>query len=184
MAASTRTMKTLVKSLVALAFAAALTPAVRAADLQYEDLPEAVKTYAETVRATCKDADPDGIPADKMAGITQVTLSDGTPALLIDNEYLCDDHYSGANCTNRGCDTVVMTQSDEADKGWKEILHEHFYAKDFIIIGDKKLKSITARVYAGDPHCGNPPERKFMSSDSCEVEIRYEDRNWTWQKTR
>src|SRR4051794_25767051 len=119
-------MKTLANGLiVAITFAAALAPAVRAAGLQYQDLPDAAKTYAETVRATCKDVDPDGISADTMAGFTPVTLSDGTTALIIDNEYLCDDHYSGANCSNRGCDTVVMAQSDEADKGWKEIFHEH-----------------------------------------------------------
>jgi hypothetical protein len=61
-----------------------------------------------------------------MSGITLIALSDSTPALLIDNEALCSDHYSGANCSNRGCDVVVMI---EADKGWKETFHEHLYEK-------------------------------------------------------
>ena len=157
------------------------TPAASAAGLQYQDLPAAVKTYAENVRNSCKDYNPGGIPADKMSGITLIALSDSTPALLIDNEALCSDHYSGANCSNRGCDVVVMI---EADKGWKEIFHEHLYEKTFNIVKDRKLKSIAASVYAGDPHCGAAPGSKFMSSDSCSVRIRYEHKTWNWQKVR
>jgi hypothetical protein len=87
-------MKTFAKGFVAFACACALAPAVRAAaDLQYQSLPEAAKAYAETVRKSCKEYNPDGVPADKMAGITPIALNDGTPAFLLDNETLCAGHY-------------------------------------------------------------------------------------------
>jgi hypothetical protein len=180
---ATCTSKTFAKGLVAIAFACALSaPAAHAADMQYQDLPAAAKAYAETVRNSCKEYNPDGVPADKMAGITPVTLGDGTPALILDNDYLCADHYAGANCSNRGCDAVVMVPGNAADKGWKEIFHEHLYDKTFDIGKDNQLKSITAWVYAGDPHCGTPPGVKLMSSDACNVEISYQDKGWVWKK--
>ena len=180
---SARPKKTFAKGLVALAFACALSaPSARAADMQYNDLPAAAKAYAETVRSSCKDYNPIGIPADKMAGITPVKLSDGTPALILDNEKLCTDHYTGANCSNRGCDAVVMVQGDAADKGWKEIFHEHLYEKTFNIGDDKTLKSITAWVSAEDPHCGTPAELTIESRDACNVDISYQDKNWVWKK--
>jgi hypothetical protein len=169
------------KILVAITFACALAPAVRAADLQYQDLPAAAKSYAENVRSSCKDYNPEGVPADKLAGITPVTLSDGTPALILDNESLCADHYTGTNCSNRGCDAVIMIQGDDGDKGWKEIFHEHLYEKTFNI-DDKKLKSIEAWVYAGDPHCKTPPAPRLMSRDSRNIDIRYQNKRWIWRK--
>lgn len=182
MATSNHSKKMPTKGLVVLAFAFALgAPTARAAKMPYQDLPAAAKTYVENVRNSCKEYNSVGIPADKMSGITQIALSDGTPALLIDNEALCSDHYAGANCSNRGCDVVVMI---EAGKGWKEIFHEHLYEKTFDIGKDKKLKSIAAWVYAGDPHCGAAPDSKLMSRDSCNVTIRYENKNWVWRKIR
>ncbi|NEI32729.1 SUMF1/EgtB/PvdO family nonheme iron enzyme [Rhizobium leguminosarum] len=148
---------------------------------QYDYLPRAVKTYVEDVRNSCKEYDPNGIPPNNMSGIRPISLADGTPALLIENETLCSDHYSGANCSNRGCDVVVMT---EGDGGWKEIFHEHLYDDTFDIGADEKLKSIAATIYAGDPHCGPAPNAKFMSSDSCDVVIHYENQDWVWQITQ
>ncbi|MBN9149338.1 MULTISPECIES: formylglycine-generating enzyme family protein [unclassified Nitrobacter] len=150
-------------------------------DAQYQHLPAAVRAYAETVRNSCKEYNSEGVPTDRMAGITSVTLDHGRPALILDNETLCADHYTGANCSNRGCDAVIMIQGDGA--GWKEIFHEHLYEKTFNISADKKLTSITARIYAGDPHCAPRRGSKLMSSDSCAVEIRYRNNDWIWRKT-
>lgn len=147
---------------------------------QYNDLPRAVKTYVEDIRNSCKEFDLNGIPANKLSGIRPISLADGTPALLIENETLCSDHYSGANCSNRGCDVMVMAK---ADGGWKEIFHEHLY-DDTFDISDDKLNSISASIYAGDPHCGPAPSAEFLSSDSCDVTIRYENKGWVWQKGR
>lgn len=156
-------------------------PTAPSGGLRYESLPAAVKNYVEDVRNSCKKYDPNGAPADKMSGIRPIALADGTSALLIENETLCSDHYSGANCSNRGCDVVVMT---EGDGGWKEIFHEHLYDDTFDIGVDKKLNSISASIYAGDPHCDPAQNTKFMSSDSCDVVIHYENKDWVWQRTR
>jgi hypothetical protein len=75
-----------------------------------------------------------------------------------------------------------MTQRDKADKGWKESFHEHLYEKDIDIGENRELKTITAFVFAGDPHCSNPPETKFMARESCRVGISYENKDWVWQK--
>lgn len=158
---------------------AVATPTEKESGLRYEYLPAAVKTYVEGVRNSCRDYDPAGIPANTMAGIRPISLAGRTPALLIENENLCSDHYSGANCSNRGCDVVVMT---EGDGGWKEIFHEHLYDDTLDIGPDERLKSITATVYAGDPHCGAGSNAKPMSSDSCGVIIRYDNKDWVWQK--
>lgn len=147
--------------------------------LQYDYLPRAVKTYVDDVRNSCRDYHPNGIPADKMSGIRPLTFADGTPAFLIENEPLCSDNYSGANCSNRGCDVVVMT---EGEGDWKEIFHEHLYDDTFDIGQDKKLNSISASIYAGDLHCFPAPNAKFESSDSCNVMIRYKNKNWVWKK--
>ncbi len=122
---------------------------------------------------------PDGNPADRMSGISRVTLGDGTPALLIDNETLCSDHYSGANCSSRGCDAVVMI---DAGNGWKEIFNEHLYEKTFNIDEDHELKSIAASVCADDPHCGAAPNDRDMSRDGCKVLIGYEHKHRVWRK--
>lgn len=161
--------------------AAVTSPKAPESGLQYDYLPRAVKSYVEEVRNSCRDYDPNGIPADKMSGIRPVSLADGTHALLIENETLCSDHYSGANCSNRGCDVVVMV---EGNHGWKETFREHLYDGAFDIGDDKKLNSISASIYAGDPHCDPAPNAKFMSSDSCDVVIHYENKDWVWQKTR
>jgi formylglycine-generating enzyme required for sulfatase activity len=149
--------------------------------LQYDYLPRAVKSYVEEVRNSCRDYDPNGVPADRMSGIRPISLADGTPALLIENETLCSDHYSGANCSNRGCDVVVMV---EGDNGWKDSFHEHLYDDSFDIGADGKLNSIAATIYAGDPHCDPAPDAKFESSDSCDVAINYENKDWLWKKAR
>ncbi|MBY3044224.1 formylglycine-generating enzyme family protein [Rhizobium leguminosarum] len=161
--------------------AAVASPATEGSGLQYGHLPPAVKSYVENVRNSCRDSDPNGIPSDKMSGIRPISLPDGTIALLIENETVCSDHYSSANCSNRGCDVVVMT---EGDGGWKEIFHEHLYDDTFDIGDDKKLNSISASIYAGDPHCDPAQNAKFMSSDSCNVVIHYENKHWVWRKTR
>lgn len=147
--------------------------------LQYDHLPRVVKSYVEEVRNSCRDYDPNAISADKMSGIRPIFLAEGTPALLIENETLCSDHYSGANCSNRGCDVVVMVEGSD---GWKEAFREHLYDGSFDIGDDKKLNSISASIYAGDPHCDPAPNAEFMSSDSCDVTIRYENKDWVWQK--
>jgi hypothetical protein len=174
---------TLANTLAILAFACTFSAGLARADMRYENLPAEAKTYAENVRSSCKESNPEGVPADKMAGITPVTLSDGTPALILDNEALCADHYSGANCTNRGCDAVVMIAGEDADRGWKEIFHEHLYEKTFNMGEGNKLRSIAAWVYAGDPHCKATSTTRFMAKDSCSVEIRYQNKRWNWQRT-
>lgn len=161
--------------------AAAASPTTTDSGPQYDHLPAAVKTYVEDIRNSCKDYDASGIPANKMSGVRPISLVDGTPALLIENETLCSGHYPGANCSNRGCDVVVMV---EGNGGWKEIFHEHLYDDTFDIGEDKKLSSISATIYAGDPHCGPPPNAKFMSSDSCDVVIHYENQGWIWRKAQ
>ena len=147
--------------------------------LQYDRLPQAVKVYVEEVRNSCKEYDPDGIPPDRMSGIRPISLSGATPALLIEHETLCSDHYSGANCSNRGCDVVIMAAGNG---DWKEIFHEHLYDEIFDIDENKNLKSISATVYAGDPHCDPALNAEVVSSDSCDVTIQYENKNWVWQK--
>jgi formylglycine-generating enzyme required for sulfatase activity len=161
--------------------AAVAPPKLTESGLQYDYLPRAVKSYVEEVRNSCRDYDPNAIPANKMSGIRPISLADGTPALLIENETLCSDHYSGANCSNRGCDVVVMVEGNDS---WKETFHEHLYDDSFDIGADGKLNSIAATIYAGDPHCDPDPNAKFESSDSCDVVIRYENKDWVWQKTR
>lgn len=168
-----------VAAVLLIAIAASVVAAQRGRSA-YQDLPAAAKTYAEEVRRSCKEAHPNGVPADPMAGITQVLLN-STPALILDNEGLCSDHYSGANCTNRGCDVVIMTAP--ADGASNEIFREHLYDRTFDIGGDSELKSISARVYAGGPYCGTPPDAVLMSSDSCAVEIRYDRGAWLWRKS-
>jgi hypothetical protein len=161
--------------------AAVAPPKASDGGLQYDYLPRAVKSYVEEVRNSCRDYDPNGVPADRMSGIRPISLADGTPALLIENETLCSDHYSGANCSNRGCDVVVMV---EGDNGWKDSFHEHLYDDSFDIGADGKLNSIAATIYAGDPHCDPAPDAKFESSDSCDVVINYENKDWLWKKAR
>jgi formylglycine-generating enzyme required for sulfatase activity len=161
--------------------AAVAPPKASDGGLQYDYLPRAVKSYVEEVRNSCRDYDPNGVPADRMSGIRPISLADGTPALLIENETLCSDHYSGANCSNRGCDVVVMV---EGDNGWKDSFHEHLYDDSFDIGADGKLNSIAATIYAGDPHCDPDPNTKFESSDSCDVTIHYENKDWVWKQTR
>jgi formylglycine-generating enzyme required for sulfatase activity len=161
--------------------AAVAPPKVSDGGLQYDYLPRAVKSYVEEVRNSCRDYDPNGVPSDRMSGIRPISLADGTPALLIENETLCSDHYSGANCSNRGCDVVVMVEGND---DWKETFHEHLYDDNFDIGDGEKLKSITASIYAGDPHCDPDPNAKFESSDSCDVVISYENKDWVWKKAR
>ena len=159
---------------------AASVAAAQQGGTAYQDLPAATKAYVEEVRRSCKEAHPDGVPADPMAGITQILLN-GAAALILDNEGLCSDHYSGANCTNRGCDVVIMTAPSDGEP--KEIFREHLYDRTFDIGSDSELKSIAARVYAGNSHCRTPPDAVLMSSDSCAVEIRYGNGSWLWLKT-
>jgi hypothetical protein len=156
------------------------SPPAPAADAQFQSLPAEAKTYAEDVRKLCKDdVGQEGVPADPMAGISEVSLSDGTPALILDNETLCTDHYSGTNCTNRGCDLVILAKQGRI---WKETFKEHLYDKKLSVGNDGKLQLITATIYAGDPHCRPPHGAKFQSSDSCDVLIRYKDKSWHWEK--
>ncbi len=176
-----RSRKILINAVMAFALGLALgASAAPTADLQYQDLPAAAKSYAADVRASCKaDIGAEGVPNDPLAGISRVSLGDGTPALILDNETLCADHYSGTNCTNRGCDLTIFAQQGGS---WKEIFHEHLYDKKLSIGNDSKLQLITATIYAGDPHCHPAKGAKFQSSDSCDVLIRYKNKSWHWEK--
>lgn len=163
----------------ALVFALGAT-APLAAEMQYQDLPANAKTYVEGIRATCKEqVGPEAIPGYQMAGISLVDLGDGTPALILDNETICTTGYAGANCSNRGCDLVIMAKKGQS---WKEVFNEHLYEKIISIGQDGKLKLITAVIYAGDPHCHPRPGVSPVSSETCDVVIRYKNKGWHWQK--
>ena len=181
MVASNRSIRALATVLAVLALAFALgAPAARAADMQYQDLPANAKTYVEGIRGSCKElAGQEAIPSDPMFGISLVDLGDGTSALLLDNEHICAEWYAGANCSNRGCDLVVMAKKGQS---WKETFNEHLYQKFISIGNDGKLKLITATIYAGDPHCHPRRGANFTSGETCDVLIRYQNKGWHWEK--
>jgi hypothetical protein len=153
--------------------------AAKSAEMQYQDLPSATKTYVEGVRDRCKEFAPDAVPKNQMAGISLVDLGDGTPGLIIDSKALCKEHYTEANCSNRGCDLQIMAKTDQS---WKEVFNEHLYRRIIDIGSARKLNSITAAIYAGDRHCSPPRGNAPMRGETCNVRIRYHDKSWDWKK--
>lgn len=152
-----------------------------ARDMGYQDLPDAAKSYVEAVRESCRENAEDSVPSDPMAGISQVFLPGDIPALVLDNETLCNSSYAGANCSNRGCDLEIMAKEGPS---WKTVFKEHLY-RSFLSVDDQgKLNLIAASIYAGDPRCAPEAGSKPMSSESCDVLIRYRDKQWQWQRVR
>ena len=154
----------------------------------FQALPEEIRAYVRDVRGRCRahlDEFPKEerqglkfIPDDEMQGIITGTL-DGRPAIIADNLTLCNDHLSGVNCSNRGCDVVIWRQDHAAV--WRKIFSEHLHERNIEVDQvSRQMKSIKLRLYAGDPRCRPAKNVLYTSGQSCALTAQYSSGVWKW----
>lgn len=146
-----------------------------------EDLPPAVRQHIYSVRESCRRFYPDFAPHRPMQGVTIVDLDgDGSRDVLVDNEWLCNDHIPAANCTNRGCDLLIWKQYEPSS--WKLVFKEHLHRK-FVSIDREtgSFRMMATSIYAGDKRCNPAPQRDYMSSQTCDLLVTFEKGRWRWR---
>jgi hypothetical protein len=150
-------------------------------ELKFQQLPADLRNYVEGIHQSCKELDDTSQPSDPMQGITVIDLdSNGSKALLVDSEWLCNSWIKAGNCSNRGCDLKIWKQTNQLS--WRPIFNEHVSRK-FVSTDEKNvLRLMAVSIYAGDPHCRPIPGRKYTSGESCDALVRYKAGGWVWEK--
>ncbi len=148
-------------------------------DAQYRHLPTEVRQYAESVRKSCIDLNPQSKPYDLMQGIDSVELG-GAPALFVDAETLCNSRMAGANCNNRGCDLKIWKRV--GSNGWRKVFDENLFRKFISVDDEGHFKLMVVTIYAGDPRCHPKPGKFYTSGKSCDALVHYRGNRWAWQK--
>ena len=150
-------------------------------EMQYQQLPNDVRHYVESIRESCIALDPQSKPYDSMQGITVVDLDgEGSRDLLVDTEQLCNGWLKGANCNNRGC--VMKIWKQVGQQSWKKIFDKNLFRK-FISLGKgNRFRLMAVSIYAGDPHCKPDPGKDYTSGQSCDALVFYLGNAWRWEK--
>lgn len=153
-------------------------------ELTLEQLPHELRAHVDSVRASCRDLNPEQKPWHPMQGISTIDLDgDGHTDFLIDNRELCNDHMPGGNCSNRGCDLLIWRQVGR--RGWKRIFKEHLHRK-FVSIarGTQRFQMMAVSIYAGDPRCDPAPGDAPTSGQSCDLIVRYRNGELIFERIR
>ncbi len=157
--------------------------AAQAENFSWDLLPKNVQAHAKLVRDSCQELNPDFKPYDPMQGITAVKLDqNGTRALIVDNENLCNGPMAGANCSNRGCDLTIWRE--DRPGRWSIIFKEHLHRSFISINEENQLKLMAVSIYAGDRKCQPPPGADFTSGQSCDALVTYQKGGWKWNVIR
>jgi hypothetical protein len=149
---------------------------------RFNRLPTTIKRHVREIRTLCKDLNEAFKVYSPMFGIDAIHLG-RSPAIMVDNRNLCNDHMPGANCSNRGCDLIIWKQTPR--KRWRKVFEEHLH-RNFVSLdrNNNRLQLIVASVYAGRPECEPQPNKSYTSGESCDVLIRYRNGKWRWQRVR
>ena len=148
-------------------------------------LPRAVQSHVDGIRAACREylsgLAVAGDTTDPNRGIRRIMVA-GRPAVLVENELLCEDHFPGANCSNRGCDLVIWRQ--ESSGAWRKVLQEHAHERDIKIdasTGD--LARLRLAIYAGDRRCRPSRNRNYTSGEACWLVAKYQKGRWVFERS-
>jgi hypothetical protein len=147
--------------------------------IEYERLPQEVKAELQEIRKSCKELDPEFVPHSIDQGIDIVKL-DGSTAIILNAEYVCNSRMAGGNCTNHECDLKIWKQTGKTS--WKKIFDEPLYRSFISIDENNRLKLIAASIYAGDSRCKPNPKKDYPYAQSCDVLITYRNNDWIWNK--
>jgi len=146
---------------------------------EFDRLPKEVRATIQNIRTSCKELDPDFTPYAIDQGITIIDL-DGSKAIMVDAEDVCNGWVAGANCSNRGCDLKIWKQT--GTNVWRKVFDEHLYRKFISLSDDNRFRMMAVSIYAGDPRYKPNPKKDYTSGMSCDALVRYRNNNWTWEK--
>jgi len=155
----------------------------KTAGLGFRQLPKEVRDHATEVRQACKELSPEK-QLDDMQGIEVLDIAGtGGRDIVVDNEGLCGEHLSGANCSNRGCDLAIYKETSQGR--WSKVFAEHVYAKFLAVDWETmRLQLMVVSIYAGDPKCKAVRGKEYTSGQSCNLIVRYRRGKWDWELIR
>lgn len=155
---------------------------------KFQVLPKEIQTHALEVRASCKELMSDDAKGfTPMQGINIYKLN-GSRAIFVDNEALCNSPIPAGNCSNRGCDLTIYKLINGR---YRKIFNEHLHAK-YIALDYEHQNATTddplgfqlmvATIYGGDKRCKPNPHENYTSGRSCNLIVTYKNNTWHWQK--
>jgi hypothetical protein len=146
--------------------------------LSFADLPPEIRSLAQDTRKNCKEEGDQG-NYDDLQGISAIAFDDGSRGVIVDNEHLCNGWIKAGNCSNRGCDLAIWQRADSG--AWRKIFAQHAY-RNFLSIDDRNtLKLMAISIGASSPECHPVSGRQYVSSQSCDALVSYQQGRWTWK---
>jgi hypothetical protein len=146
--------------------------------LSFTKLPAEIRSLAQDTRKNCKAQGDEGAYRD-MQGISAISFEDGSRGVIVDNEGLCNSWIPGGNCSNRGCDLTIWRHANGA--AWRKVFSQHAYRKWISLDDDNTLKLIAISVGATRPECHPVPGKQYMSSQSCDALVHFQNGRWLWK---
>jgi hypothetical protein len=153
--------------------------------IEWSDLPKEIRDTAVETRELCrKFGGEEDEKFEQWQGISFLPLKAGGPDyVVVDHRWLCNDHVTAGNCSNRGCDVWIYEQV--AKGRWRKVFDDHLYDKSYVVDYEtNRLQMMVVSIYAGDPRCHPNPKKHYTSGQWCNLIVTHKDGKWVWQKIK